>query len=831
VPAPRKRRPRLPEYEAKRDFAVTPEPSPAAAPSAFAKPGEARSFMVHKHHARRLHYDLRLEMDGALASWAVPKGPSYDPSVRRMAVQTEDHPLAYGAFEGRIPDGEYGAGDSLVWDRGTYDTVPPGQASEQRKKGHLHLELRGEKLRGRWHLVRTGGRGAKAGTKSQWLLFKAKDEAADPGYDVVAARPESVVSGRVAARGPETAASLRGKHAAPEELLERVFPPMLATLAPELPADLDEWWIELKYDGFRALAGLANGRVALRSRNSLDLAPRFPRVARALSRIVVAEAVVDGEVVALDEQGAPRFQLLQQGHEESIVLFAFDLLWLDGEDLRARPIEERRDLLQSLLSNAPPELRIAERLRAAAKALQSAAERGYEGVVCKRRRSLYEGTRSKQWLKVKAQNEQELAIVGFTPHSKGLREIGALLLGVFEDGGFRYVGKVGTGFTAAQRGELLRTLSRDALPRTKSPPVKGAPRMRDATWVEPKLVAQVRFTEWTSDDRLRHPAFLGLRDDKRPEECVRERPSTDASPVEKPAPSSNKTHASIEVKLTNPDRVYWPRDGLTKQDLVDYYEALSGPLLRALADRPVTLQRYPSGIDGQSFYNQDIERDAEPWMRAVDTPQSHARKATVRHLLVDRRETLRWLGQRGALVIHMWSSRVPHLESPDWVIFDLDPAEGRGIEQCLEPALALRRLFDELALPSFVKTTGKRGLHVLVPLARGHSHDDAIGFAVAVGTAVARLLPDVTVERAKAKRRGRLYLDCFQNGYGKTIVAPYSPRPVDGAPVSAPLAWSEVTPALDPASFNLRTMPERLAKVGDLFAPVLETGVRLPKVR
>ncbi len=826
--APRRRPPtgeRLAEYTAKRDFAVTPEPAPGrAAPSAGAP-----TFMVHKHHATRLHYDLRLEMDAALASWAIPKGPSYDPAVKRLAVQTEDHPLEYGGFEGRIPDGEYGAGDSLIWDRGTYDTVPPGEASRQRAKGHLHLELRGAKLRGRWHLLRTGRAREGRDGKPQWLFFKAKDDAADAAFDVVAERPESVVTGRVAARGPVRKAELRAPRPGPERLLERVFPPMLATLVGHAPPDEADWVYELKYDGFRALCALSGRKVAIWSRNRLDLARRFGTIAGALSRLVVADAVLDGEIVALDAHGAPRFQLLQKGHDAEAVLVAFDLLWLDGRDLRERPLEERRDLLESLLANAPPGVRLAERLPGPAeRALAAAAARGYEGLIAKRRGSSYQGVRSRDWLKLKAGNRQEVAVVGFTRSKSQRDEIGALLVAVAEGGHLAYAGKVGTGFSSRQRAELKRELSREAV---ATPPVRDAPRMRDATWVEPRLVAEVEFTEWTSDGKLRHPAFVGLRPDKSPMECVRETPAEPPAspPADDRRPPRPRPAGAVRVALTHPERLLYPRDGITKQELADYYEAVAEPLLRAVADRPLALEHWNDGIDATSWFQQDIGKDAAPWMRLAETPTRTGGRR-VRHLIADRPETLRWLAQHSVLTIHMWSSRVPSLESPDWVVFDLDPAEGRGVEQAVEPALVLRGMFERLSMPSVPKTSGQDGLHIFVPLAPGHTHQQAVEFAAYVCGAVARELPGVTVERSPAKRRGRLYLDAYQNGYGKTVVAPYSPRARDGAPVSAPLTWSEVTRALDPSRFTLRTMPKRIEKVGDLFEPAHRQGVRLPPI-
>src|SRR5262245_45451794 len=435
---------KLPEYEAKRDFKITPEPAPGTA-----KEGGQPSFVVHKHDATRLHYDVRLEMDGALASWSVPKGPSYDPAQKRLAIQTEDHPLEYGSFEGRIPDGEYGAGDSLIWDQGTYEVVPPGTPSEQRKKGRLRVIFHGKKLEGEWHLVRTGG--SQGGTKSQWLMFKAKDGKESPSYDVVAERPESVVSGRVATRGPERAGTLRAVRPSPEKLLEGLLPPMLATLVDEPPPDEESWIKERKYDGYRALCAMSNRRVAMVTRNGLDLVGRFPAIARSLSQIVVGDAVVDGEIAILDGKGVPRFELIQQGKNDEALLFAFDLLRLDGEDLRSRPVEQRRDLLRSLLSNPAANLRISEELLQGPvkDLLKEAGRDGWEGVMLKRRGSPYQKGRSRDWLKMKAHLSQELAIVGWTPGEGAASSgIGAVLLGVNEGGTLEYAGKVGTGFSA-----------------------------------------------------------------------------------------------------------------------------------------------------------------------------------------------------------------------------------------------------------------------------------------------------------------------------------------------------------------------------------------------
>ena len=815
---PRKRaaplRRRLPEYEAKRDFSITNEPAPGVE-APHAKP----TFVVHKHDATRLHYDVRLEMDGALASWSVPKGPSYDPRLKRLAVQTEDHPLEYGSFEGRIPDGEYGAGDSLIWDSGACDSVPPGQLSQQRKQGHIRVAFQGRKLGGEWHLVRTHG-GAPG--KAQWLMFKAHDGKESEAFDVVAERPESVVSGRVATRGPVRAGKLRAPRAGPEVILKAFMPPMLATLVETAPPG--EWVAEVKYDGYRALSALSSGRVAMWTRNALDLTARFPGVARALSQIVVGDAVIDGEICVLDPEGVPRFELLQQGGEA--MLFAFDLLRLDGEDLRQRPLRERRDLLRSLLSNAPPELRLSEEVPGPVDAaLAQMRARGMEGLLLKAPLSPYEKGRSREWLKLKVQATQELAIVGWTP-GKGAAagSLGALLLAVADGkGGFEFAGKVGTGFSVQQRAELKKTLSKDAI---DAAPARGAPRLRAAHWVTPRLVAQIRFTEWTADGKLRHPAFQGLRADKKVEECLRERPQ--ASGLSPQAGSESPKQPAAKVVLSNPGRMLYPEDKITKQDLADYYAAVAGPLLRAVNGRPLTLIHWNQGIDRASWYQQDLGEKAPGWLTAVETP-SQTRRGSVKHLVADSPEALRWLAQNAVLEVHAWHSRAGSLTQPDWVVFDLDPAEGHGIEQAIEVAQILQGMFERLGLPSVPKTTGKRGLHILVPLAPGHSFDDAQAFALKVGETVAGQVKSVTLERSLSKRAGRLYFDCLQNAYGKTVIAPYSLRGAAGAPVSAPLKWSEVKPGLQPAQFNLRTLPARLAKVGDLFEAALRQGVRLPR--
>jgi bifunctional non-homologous end joining protein LigD len=871
---------RLDTYRAKRRFDVTPEPAPqqdessqgrarrgkktaggatrgrpshemSARPAASARP----AFVVQKHDARRLHYDVRLEIDGAMASWAVPKGPSYDPAVRRLAVQTEDHPMEYNEFEGRIPDGEYGAGDVLIWDRGTYETVPPGQQRAMLDKGHLHVRLFGEKLIGDWHLVRTGGRadgssaaapgrgpqvgddGAGGSGKAQWLMFKAKDARANASYDVIVERPESVVSGHVATRGPRrVGASAQGK--SPRALMEAVGEFALATAVTTI-ADPGQWLFEVKYDGYRLLACKAGNDVRLYTRRANDWTDRFGPIADAFAKLGARECVVDGEVCAVGDSERPSFGALQEwlaGNttHARIGYAAFDLLWLDGRDLRREPIEVRRELLEKLLEGHGAPLSFSRAVVGDIVELLGAAKQaGLEGLVAKKKGSAYVPGRSMQWLKLRFDRRQECAIVGWIPMAGTTEEVGALLLAVSESGKLVFAGRVGTGFDTRTRRELAARLKPDAV---DSPQVDGAPKIEQGHWVRPRLVCECAFTEWTRDGSMRKPRYLGLREDKTPLECVREMESDDREPstVSATAPRAVAQGGAGPArrdgpKLTNPTKVLFPRDGITKQNVWDYYTAIAPVLLPHLAGRPLTLQRYPDGIDGEEWYQQNAPDKTPGFVRLVDVGPRHENK---KRIVCDDLETLQWLANLAALTIHQWCCHVPPsataraeidraLAHPDYVVLDLDPGEGPW-EHLVEVAVAVRTLLDALELESFVKTSGKRGLHVVVPIAPGPTHEQATGFAEQVARAVAKVLPAIaTVERMKDRRSGKLYVDYGQNGEGRTIVSPYTIRARDGAVVSTPIAWSEVTAGLDPRQFTMRAVLERVLKKGDLFAGVL----------
>jgi bifunctional non-homologous end joining protein LigD len=848
---------RLETYRAKRRFGVTPEPPPhdessqgeatgekktAGAPARPAVPavaeGQRLAFVVQKHDARRLHYDLRLEVDGAMVSWAVPKGPSYDPVVRRLAVQTEDHPMAYNEFEGRIPDKEYGAGDVLIWDRGTYETVPSGQQHAMLDKGHIHVRLFGEKLVGDWHLVRTDRRGGDDGAggsgKAQWLFFKAKDAKANPAYDVVAARPESVVSGRVATRGPQrVSASEPGKSA--RGLLDAVGEPALATAVTAI-ADPTKWLFEVKYDGYRLFACKAGSDVRLYTRHANDWTERFRPIADAVAKLPARECVVDGEACVVDESGRPSFGALQEwlagGKRDARIGYAaFDLMWLDGRDLRREPIESRRELLEKLLEGRGAPLSYSRSVDGdIVELLRAAKSAGLEGLIAKKKGSTYVAGRSAQWQKLRFDRRQDCAIVGWIPMAGTTHDVGALLLAVAEGGKLVFAGRVGTGFDTRTRRTLAERLAPDSIER---PQVEGAPAIKKVNWVHPRLACDCAFTEWTRDGSMRAPRFLGLREDKTPMECVREdpldiprEPSTSArapsSAVRAPAPGD-------VPKLANPTKVLFPRDGKTKRDVWDYYTAIAPLMLPHLAGRPLTLQRYPDGIDGQEWYQQNAPDKTPGFVRLVEVGPRHENK---KRIVCDNLETLQWLANLAALTMHQWCCHVPPsaagraeiddaLSRPDYVVLDLDPGDGPW-EHLVDVAGAVHTLLDALELESFVKTSGKRGLHVLVPIAPGPTHEEATGFAEQVARAVAKVLPAIaTVERMKDRRGGKLYVDYGQNGEGRTIVSPYTIRARDGAVVSTPVAWSEVTVYLDPTRFTMRAVLDRADKVGDLFAGVL----------
>jgi bifunctional non-homologous end joining protein LigD len=819
---------RLERYRAKRDPERTPEPF---GPEGAEPPGEARLFVVQKHAARRLHWDFRLELHGTLRSWAVPKGPSADPADRRMAVEVEDHPVEYADFEGVIPAGNYGAGPVIVWDRGTWRAV--GDPDVGLANGKLVFRLDGYKLRGEWTLVRT--RRAQ-GNKQEWLLLKHRGDAwAGPG------RPfpeESILTGRtveeVGLGEPRLAAALaeaRALGAQPAARGAREPGPMLAEVR-DAPFDAEGWLFELKYDGYRLLARRAGAAAVLRYRSGADATRLFPEVAKAI-QMLPADARLDGELVVLARDGRPSFQALQSraqasGHaeiaraaiERPATFFVFDLLELGGLDLAPLPLAARKRLLAAVVPRLGP-VRYADHVEARGEALfREVTARGLEGIVAKRADAPYRAGRSTAWLKIRAERTGELAVVGFTAPRGARAGFGALHLAVAGEGGLVYAGSVGTGFD----DRTLAALHARLLPGARrTPPCSGpVPRGRAHTWVEPELVCEVRYKEWTSDGLLRHPVFVRLREDLRPEETRREAAPGGAAPGshEPPPPRAAPAARRAPVEVTNADKVWFPAEGITKGDLVAYHRAIAPFMLPFLRDRPLVLTRFPDGIEGKSFFQKDAPEWRPEWLRTVRVRNEDGRDLD--HFLVDDAEGLAWLVNLGTIPLHVWASRAGALERPDWCVVDLDPKEA-PFAHVVRLARAVHALCEAIGLPAYAKTTGQKGLHVLVPLGGQLTHEQSRALGELLARAVEADHPDIaTTARAVGARGGRVYLDYLQNGRGKTIAAPYTVRPRPGAPVSVPLRWREVGPRLDPAKFTIRNARARAERLGaDPLLPVL----------
>jgi bifunctional non-homologous end joining protein LigD len=769
---------RLDAYRRKRRPDETPEPFGGA-------PGQAEApiFVVQRHDARRLHYDFRLERNGALASWAVPKGVPLEPGGRALAVHVEDHPLDYASFAGEIPAGQYGAGTVEIWDHGTYELV------EEKRDGQLTVRLAGERLRGVWTLVPA----RLDGKEENWLLIRRRD------------------AGGAQRNGAERS--------------DAGYRPMLATPSAELPRG-GGWSYEVKWDGYRALAHVRGGDCELVSRNGNSLTERFPSVARAVPRALkTPSAVLDGEVCALDADGRPSFSAMQQG-TGTLVFYAFDLLESDGDPLVDCTLEFRRERLTELLDRRSRTVRLSESFDDGRALLAAAKEQRLEGVMAKRLGSKYiQGKRTRDWLKVKAHGRQEFVIAGYT-RGEGRRadSFGSLVLAVNEDGELRYAGNVGTGFDTAEIERLLamlRPLERKSSP-FASPPTMPRVRKGDVVWVEPKLVAEVEFHEWTHDGRVRQPSYKGLRDDKPAREVRQERPPADVV-----------RRGKRELKLSNLDKVFWPDEGITKGDLLDYYRNVAPVLVPHLKGRPFTMRRYPDGATGKAFFQKDAPSHMPDWIhtyRALVSTRSRPRaKKWVEFPIVDDELALLWMVNMGCIDMNAWYSRVDRPDRPDFVLFDLDPTPEVPWSQTIEVALLVKGLLDGLGLASFPKTSGGKGFHVLVPLDRRSTYEDSRAFAELVAGVVARTRPNLaTTQWSKARRRGVL-IDANQNGEGKTIASAYSVRPRPGAPVSTPLAWDEVVPDLDPGRFTMDAVLERVDAHGDLHAGLATTRQSLTR--
>ena len=841
----------LKDYDRKRDFEQTPEPPPPAGsadrpeqsggPEAATTSKDEGRFMIHMHDASRLHWDLRLELEGVFKSWAVPKGPSLDPAEKRLAVLVEDHPYEYGEFEGVIPEGNYGAGTTMIWDEGTYAAPGAGSRPEAERafhagleKGTLKIVLKGTKLEGQFALVRLKDGGGK-----NWLLIKDRDRFATPrdileldrsartGRSLAEIREQELGRPRAERLGLDLS-QLDMSGARPAGWPDNIRP-MLAELT-EQPFSRPGWLFEIKWDGFRAIAEVRRDRVRLYSRNQVDFLETFPPVVEDLKKIGF-EAAFDGEIVAVDSDGKAQIQLLRNFRTTgrgNLVYYVFDLIYLEGHDLTRLPLSRRKELLKQVLPKLP-HIRVSEAIPEEGEALYAqAVDAGLEGVIGKDSSSVYEmGARSRSWLKVKARTRQEFVIGGFSAPRGEAMALGALLVGVYDGKDLIFCGRVGTGFDEAERGRLkdrLAPLMQAECPFKIRPVIDTAP-----TWVSPQLVCSVNFIDWTEDGSLREPVYEAVLPERNPYLVARRDRVVD---VPHPGPRrfrrSEDAGTSLEIggrklTLTHLDKVYWPKDGYTKGDMIAYYRDVAALMLPYLKDRPLSLHRFPGGIGEKSFYQKDVEQ-APDWATIVPI-ESESKGETVRFLVCQDEAALVYVANLGSIEIHPWNSRTRNLEYPDYLVIDLDPG-GQSFDEVMDVARTARSVLEAIGAESLVKTSGATGLHVYVPLGAKYDYEQARTFARLVGHVIqARHSRITTLERVPGARKGKMYVDVYQNRRGQTLAAPYSIRPRDGAPVSAPLRWDELEPGLSPGSFTINTVRARLDRLGDLWGGVLGPGI------
>jgi bifunctional non-homologous end joining protein LigD len=850
-------------YQQKRHFDRTPEPKGASRRSA------GRSFVVQKHAASHLHYDFRLELDGVLKSWAVPKGPCLDPSVKRLAMQVEDHPVEYGSFEGIIPQGEYGGGTVMLWDQGEWE--PIGDPDEGYRTGKLKFKLRGQKLHGGWMLVRTGMHKSSDSDRRQWLLFKERDEDARPmsDGDVLEEEPLSVVTGRnmpdIAADQDATWNVHSNGKPKRQTRTARTFSPLssgaegpgvrgrsrklsarkparrkaarlpasndveLATRAAEAPDGAD-WVHEVKFDGYRILCQLDHGHVALMSRNHKDWTERFAAIADAARTLPVKQAILDGEIVALRSDGVSDFQALQNAiHDRragSLHYFLFDVLFLDGEDLTQQPLIERKQKLETLLNQKgiPVNFHYSEHIEGSGPDfLREACKRGLEGIVSKRRDRPYLPGRGTDWLKIKCVQTDEFVIGGYTNPAGERQGFGALLVGYHDTGGnLHYAGKVGTGFNDRTLKDLYRKVQ--GLEQQASPFADRLRLPRGTHWVAPQLVAQIAFGSRTREGILRHASFQGLREDKPADDVKQEKPQPLAKLLgdgKSHGTRSKRSEASADsgaydrvkeqfagVRLTSPDKVLYPEQGITKLELANYYRGIADWMLPHIADRPLVLVRCPEGREKECFYQKHPRQGTPENLRRIPIKEKTKFED---YVIADDAGGLISLAQIGALEIHAWGSRADKLELPDRLIFDLDPDPTVAWESVVDGARQVRDFLEQLGLTSFVKTTGGKGLHLVVPIERTHDWDEAKAFCKLVADAIVRADPDkFTANMAKAKRPNKIFVDYLRNGRGATAIVPYSPRARAGAPVSTPLTWQELSAKVRSDQYTIRNLFKRI---------------------
>jgi len=875
---------KLEEYRRKRQFNRTPEPpgtiEAPAKPSSSGKrlpnpklailEGPATSglatenvFVVQKHSATRLHYDFRLAIDGTLKSWAVPKGPSLNTSDKRLAVQTEDHPLEYGGFEGKIPEGSYGAGTVMVWDRGSFLVEGTLDAEAQLKKGDFKFVLNGEKLRGSFVFVKI--KHSEKG--NEWLLIKHKDAAEDPAYEIDA-HDGSVLTGRTIDEIKQELPPKRGPipiqpadlHPVRKSAMLSRIGPMLATLSNQ-PFSDPNWLFEIKWDGVRALAHLSNNSITLRSRNNVDITKRYPELASLPKHLAVREAVLDGEIVALNETGLSDFELLQQRmHVRSpsekliastpVVFFVFDLLYCDGFDLREAPLLQRKQYLQRLLFPSSTFRYADHQLEQGRELFELARQHGLEGIVAKRLDSIYVSDRSASWLKLKVTQTIDAVVAGWTePRTSGLK-FGSLLLGLYDGKKLRFIGHVGTGFDASKQNEIftmLKELSSSTCPFETKPPANEKP-----FWISPTLVARVKFSDWTSEHALRHPVFIGLREDIQPADCTWETEAaappqtdvvhapqiighvlTDKSKIESELFSGRAETLNFELdgkrlRFSNLNKIYFPESGYTKRDLLAHYYSVADHILPFLKNRALVLRRYPDGIKGQAFFQKDLHEGLPDWFKTVPI-ESEERGKQIHYATADDLASLLFLAGLGCIDHNPWSSPISDLDHPDYFFFDLDPSDGTEFNVVVTVAKALYERLEALKLKSFLKTSGATGFHIFIPVEPVYTYEQLRTFAEIIARGVTAEHPNlVTSERIVAKRpSGRVLIDVAQNAQGRPLAAAYSVRAFPKAPVSTPVHPRELRTTLKPESLNIKSIRARLKEKGDLWAKFWDSRQRL----
>ena len=801
---------RLGAYRRKRDFGSTPEPHASGSPSSLAP-----RYSVQKHDARRLHFDLRLEWDGALLSWAITRGPSLQPSEKRLAVRTEDHPLSYLDFEGMIPEGNYGAGTVMLWDIGHWQ--PDGAVQAGLRKGHLRFILHGQRLTGAWHLIRMKGRKANDAGRENWLLMKDEDEAAGR-RDPVARYLRSVRTRRTM-REIGRQADPAGPPQAGD--LPRFRTVQLASLENSLPTG-EDWWHELKFDGYRALVALGRGGPRVFTRNGHDWTDRFAGVVGGFDMLDCQSALIDGEIVA--GAGVRGFSALQDAIKVGgpFAFYAFDLLECDGVDLTTMPLYKRRVALERIFAQVPPlaPVAVSPVIEEEAEAsLSAVCEAGGEGLIAKRRDAPYRGGRGTAWLKIKCQRREEFVVMGWQPSSSRARPFASLLLGTHERGTLVYAGKVGSGFHTEAMRDLAAKLDRST--RATAPADIPAREAKGARWVSPRLVVEVAYAERTQQGRLRHAVFRGMREDK-PAGTV----SWEEANVTVPNPSEKGRRLFAGIAISNPERVVFPKAGITKADVASYYEAVADAMLPTCADRPVSLVRLPEGLGGDAFFQRHAGKGFPDALKTVEIEEGDGARAP--YMYLTSVEGLVAAAQMGTIEFHIWGARLDRLDRPDRMVFDLDPDIGLGWGDVVSAACDLRDWLSQLGLRAWPLVSGGKGVHVVVSLKRTAGWETVKLFSRIVATVMAQNEPGrFTAEMSKAKRKGRVFIDWLRNDRSATAIAPFSIRAREGAPVAVPVNWDELAALPSAQAFSLRAALERGQSDVAFPEPVALTGRRI----